>query len=60
MGHTAPPDIVENVEAVAEDADEDQEREEDDSATTRLRTFKPLQPSRTLQIYLFIYYICTV
>ena len=30
MGHTAPSDIVENVEAVAEDADEDEEGEEDD------------------------------
>ena len=30
MGQTPPPDIVQDVEAVAEDADEDEEREEND------------------------------
>ena len=30
MGHTAPSNIVEDVEAVAENTDEDEEREEND------------------------------
>ena len=45
VGQTPPPDIVQDVEAVAEDADEDEEREENDPDHVRftvwtIRTFK--------------------